>query len=330
MGKAAIDWTASVGEVIAGRIPLHARARLQEVAGPGRQLFTSDLSVNEFLLSQDAQCTPITQVMGCSIFHVGKIPDYKGATGVLKTITHGHKESRRLAISRLQQEARLVDADAVIGVRIEDRLITTGERGKGGDDGDEIIEFTVIGTAVKAPWLTKRGGKPVLTDLSGQDIWALYSEGFEPTGLIFDFCRYHVWHVLNGWSGGAVTEADAAVAAARDIVTREVRASARDHGAEFVVGDDIRVRTKEVPCGYEGCHLNDLDVDFSWFATGVARRPPGSVPRQTDIPPLILGMMPLGRRRKDELLDDEDDAESVEKAAEKLEERAAESDEGGE
>ena len=29
-----------------------------------------------------------------------------------------------------------------------------GEHGKGGDDGDEVIEFTVVGTAVRAPWIT--------------------------------------------------------------------------------------------------------------------------------------------------------------------------------
>ena len=41
------------------------------------------------------------------------------------------------------------------------------------DDGGEIIEFTVVGTAVRAPWLTHPPGQPVVTDLSGQDLWAL-------------------------------------------------------------------------------------------------------------------------------------------------------------
>ena len=57
---------------------MRASERLAEVAGSHARLFTSDLSVNEFLLAQDANCRPITQVMGCSVFHIGKIPDYKG------------------------------------------------------------------------------------------------------------------------------------------------------------------------------------------------------------------------------------------------------------
>ena len=48
-----------------------------------------------------------------------------------------------------------------------------GARGKGGDDGGEVIEFTVVGTAVRAPFLTHPKGEPIVTDLSGQDLWAL-------------------------------------------------------------------------------------------------------------------------------------------------------------
>jgi uncharacterized protein YbjQ (UPF0145 family) len=294
------------------------------------KLFTSDLTVSEFLLSQDAKCSPISQVMGSSIFHVGKISDYKGATGEIEVISQAHRDSRKLALSRCFQEAQAIGADAVIGMRIQERLITIGQHGKGGDDGDEVIEFTVFGTAVRAPWITHAPGSPVVTDLTGQDLWALAQDGFEPCGFLFDFCRYHVWHVMkNGISAqGEVDAARDAIETARHIVADKLLKQAAWYKAEFVVGSDVKLSVKEVSCGYKGCDLNDLDVDVSWFGTGV-RRIPGFQPHaEAKIPPLILSMVPLGRRRS-EIVEGEDEAESLEEKAREAEAEAAEDDDDG-
>ncbi len=97
--------------------------------------------MNEFLLARDAGCHPIAQIMGSSIYHVGQIPDYKGKTAEIEVISSAHRESRRLALSRLYQEAQLVGADAVIGAKLKERMITMGARGKGGDDGGQVLEF---------------------------------------------------------------------------------------------------------------------------------------------------------------------------------------------
>ncbi|MDB5216987.1 MAG: heavy metal-binding protein, partial [Myxococcaceae bacterium] len=143
-----LDLGASLQHVAQGGIPLRAQERLAEEAGPNRRLFTSDLSVSEFLLARDVKCEPISQVMGSSIYHVGQIADYKGETGEITIISDAHREARRRAVSRLFQEAAFVRADAVIGAHLRERMITMGARGKGGDDGGEVIEFTVVGTAV--------------------------------------------------------------------------------------------------------------------------------------------------------------------------------------
>src|ERR1700729_2802269 len=130
MAHQSIDMRASLAAVQAGGIPIRARERLAEEGGPARKLFTSDLSVSEFLLARDADVHPISQVMGSSIFHVGQIPDYKGKTSEITVISDAHRASRRAALSRLFQEAQLVKADAVIGVHLRDRMITMGARGK--------------------------------------------------------------------------------------------------------------------------------------------------------------------------------------------------------
>ena len=320
-----LDLRASLRRVEQGGIPLRAEQRLQEEKGEG--LFTSDLSVSEYLMTRDAGCTPISQVMGSCIFHVGQIADYKGATGVIKVISDAHRESRRAALSRLFQEAQLLDADAVIGVHLKDRMITMGARGKGGDDGGEVLEFTVVGTAVKAPWITHPPGQPIITDLSGQDLWALAQDGYEPCGFLFEFCRYHVWHVTQGFQGmqGELPQASAAVEQARAIAAERLIEQAVACEAEFVVGSDITVSTREVPCGYGGCQLDDLDVDLSWFGTGI-RRIPDRKPTSHELPAFMLSMIPLGRRN-DALIEAEDDEDDIEVAAEEAEEAALEVDE---
>jgi len=268
-------------------------------------------------------------VMGSSIYHVGQIPDYKGKTGELTIISDAHRASRALALSRIMQEAAIAAADAVIGAHLKDRMITMGSRGKGGDDGGEVLEFTVVGTAVRAPWITHPPGRPVVTDLSGQDLWALALEGFEPCGFLFEFCRFHVWHVTANNTDMSVQElgsATDAVMQARSIANQRMLKQAMDHQAEFVFGSDLSLEIREVPCGFAQCQLDDLDVDLSWFGTGIRRIPGAKDKPRADVPPLILSMMPLGRR-KDRILDTEDDADEVKRAAEEAEEAALERDE---
>jgi len=307
-------------------IPERAVKRLKEER-EGR-LFTSDLTVSEFLLARDAEVHPISQVMGSCIYHVGQIPDYKGKTSEITVISDAHRDSRRRALGRLFEEASLVGADAVIGVHLRDRMITMGARGKGGDDGGEVLEFTVVGTAVRAPWITHPPGQPIITDLSGQELWALAQEGFEPCGFLFEFCRYHVWHVTKNVGSGCVqlTAASQAVEQARTIAASKLQQQAAAVGAEFVVGSDITIDVREVPCGFGGCELDDLDVDVSWFGTGIRRIPERMGQRAHAMPPLILSMIPLGRRN-DALIDAEDDEDDVEVAAEEAEEMALEADE---
>ena len=330
MAHRPIDLAASIARVARGGIPLRAEQRLAEEAGPHSRLFTSDLSVNEFLLAKDAGCQPIAQIMGSSIYHIGQIPDYKGKTAEIAVISEAHREARRRALARLFQEAVLVGADAVIGAKLRERMITMGARGKGGDDGGEVIEFTVVGTAVRAPFLTHPPGRPIITDLSGQDLWALIQEGWEPCAFLFDFCKYHGWHVTSGSGGfGEVSDANDVVEAARQLVMQRLTEQAVAASAEFVVGSDISIEVKEVPCGYRSCKLDDLDVNVSWFGTGIRRIPGWQTPPR-DVPPLMLSMMSLKRRRDTSLGSDDDDASEVERAAEEAEENALELDEANE
>lgn len=63
------------------QIPEDAMRRLAEMRpGQATSLFTSDLSVNEFLLVREAGFRPLGLVLGSSIYHVGFQMDAGTAT----------------------------------------------------------------------------------------------------------------------------------------------------------------------------------------------------------------------------------------------------------
>jgi hypothetical protein len=129
------------------------------------------------------------------------------------------------------------------------------------------------------------------------------------------------------YSGGPfeILEATAAVDRARTIASEKLLAQAVAHEAEFVIGSDMQVELREGPCGFAGCELNDLDVVISALGTGIRKIPNWKRDAQP-VPPLLLSMMPLGRRR-DVDLGGEDDEDDIRVAAEEAEELALELDE---
>src|SRR6185437_1831480 len=81
----------------------------------------------------------------------------------------------------------LVGADAVVGVHLT----------KGAHDwAAGAIEYIAVGTAVRIDG-ADRGGRPVLTDLSGQDTWKLWQSGYRPLGVVG---ASTVHYVVSGWS----------------------------------------------------------------------------------------------------------------------------------
>ena len=99
-------------------LPEHARARIENMKE--KKLFTSDLSVNEFVLVREAGFEPIGLVMGSSIFKVGRsLPSSKGDASIeLVDTTRALYKARENAMSRMEEEADALDADGVIGVAL--------------------------------------------------------------------------------------------------------------------------------------------------------------------------------------------------------------------
>jgi len=148
--------------------------------------FTSDLSVNEFLLVKEVGFHPLGLVMGSSIFHIGYQQVRPGVSEELTTMTQALYHSRELAMARMDEEADELGADGVVAVRLTVNLHAWGAN---------IIEFLAIGTAVKAEapgnWRAP-DNKPFTSDLSGQDFWTLLHAGYRPLGFVMGNCVYYV------------------------------------------------------------------------------------------------------------------------------------------
>jgi uncharacterized protein YbjQ (UPF0145 family) len=174
-------------------LPEHARDRLAGMRE--RHFFTSDLSVNEFLLVKEARFQPLGLVMGSSIYQIGVQSIRAGVSEELTTLTQAMYSARELAMARLEEEADALGADGVVAVRLDFNLHAWSAN---------IIEFLAIGTAVKSlDGAGFRGaeGRPFTSDLSGQDFWTLLNAGYRPLGFVMGNCVYNVGQTPQGGGG---------------------------------------------------------------------------------------------------------------------------------
>src|SRR5580700_10593210 len=166
-----------------------ALKRLAEMRpGSAGALFTSDLTVNEFLLVREAGFRPLGLVLGSSIYHVGIQARRWGQNQELDRLSEAMYHARELAMTRMEAEADALGADGIVGVRLEIEFK---------EFGNDLAEFTAIGTAVKGEEQGRYrndAGKPFTSDLSGQDFWTLIQAGYAPLGMVMGSCVYHVAH----------------------------------------------------------------------------------------------------------------------------------------
>jgi uncharacterized protein YbjQ (UPF0145 family) len=248
-------------------LPEDAMRRLSEMRpGQSTSLFTSDLSVNEFLLVREAGFRPLGLVLGSSIYHVGFQRGRWSQNQELETLTQAMYHARELAMSRMEAEADVLGADGIVGVRLEIEFKEFGE---------DLAEFIAVGTAVKgdAPPPTGDGwrnntNKPFTSDLSGQDFWTLLEAGYAPLGMVMGSCVYHIAHqgmlksLGNIGQNVEIPKFTEALYDARELAMSRMQAEAESLAAEGIVG----VQLLALPHRWGG-HTTEF------FAIGTAVRP---------------------------------------------------------
>ncbi len=240
-------------------LPDSARARLGRAQAGDRAFFTSDLSVNEFVLTTQAGFQPVGMVMGTSIFHVGVQPARWTVSQEVQVLSQAMYQCRELAMARMEAEADTLGADGVIGVRI---------RSLDYPFASDVLEFVAVGTAVKAGDRSSYrtpAGRPFTSHLSGQDFWTLWQHGFVPRSLVFGTCVYHLAHMTyrqmlsNLGQNVELQTFTQAAYDAREIAMARMQYEGEQVGADGIVG----VTVAESAWGW-GEHA----IEF--FATGTA------------------------------------------------------------
>jgi uncharacterized protein YbjQ (UPF0145 family) len=258
---------ASLDALAQGSIPVQAQRRLEEFRHK-EGFFTSDLTVNEFLLTRQAGLQPLSQVMGSSIYHVGwqYTPIYNSRE--LEVVTRALNHSRELALGRLTEEAHRVGAHAVIGVHV-----TRGEY----DFAEDLVEFNVVGTAVRIQGQPPTN-RPGLTNLSGQDFWKLTQSGYWPVGVVAASTVYYVvatWmqQMRSGWFGGwanqELQDFTQGLYIARHIAMNRLHVQAEHLGASGIVGMEIEQEEEEHEVQL-GNDQERTDMIFTFHAIGTA------------------------------------------------------------
>jgi uncharacterized protein YbjQ (UPF0145 family) len=248
--------------------------RMKQQVASGR--FTSDLSINEFLLVKEAGFEPLGLVLGSSIYHIGiQVANWK-RNQEMGVLTQAMYHARELAMTRMEEEADQLGADGVVGVRLD-----IGRYEWGAD----LAEFIAVGTAVKhrggelhrAP-----NGRPFTSDLSGQDFSTLLRTGYRPVGLVMGNCVYHVAHqgIRAAWNqmgrNQEMPTFTQALYEARELAMGRMQSEADELQAQGIVGARIVERSH----GW-GSHV----IEFFAIGTGVI---PVKADHEIEKPGLVL------------------------------------------
>jgi uncharacterized protein YbjQ (UPF0145 family) len=170
--------------------PQVADSRLAQTAGSDPSgVFTSDLSVSEYVLLGEAGFEPLGFVVGSSIYHVGLQVGRWSQNQELQVLSQAMYNARELAMARMQAEAGHLEADGIVGVELRMQMYAWGQ---------SVLEFVATGTAVRA--LAGTGahrapdGSAFTSDLSAQDFFRLLAAGAVPVAFVLGTCVYHIAH----------------------------------------------------------------------------------------------------------------------------------------
>jgi uncharacterized protein YbjQ (UPF0145 family) len=252
----------------------------------------SALTTQEFAAIRGAGFEPVGQVFGAAVYAAGDARGYdcpgvrgssgatasappappvaqvsgRGDLGSFGLLVQAMYQARQAAIGRMAAECAGLGGHGVVGVRLR-----RGPFRLGG------LEFTAIGTAVRAPGAAPGRGAPFTSGLSGQDFAKLVMTGWVPAGLALGISigsRHDdraTGRQTRRWSGNAeVAGWTELVNGSRHDARRALEDDVRQLGAEGVViaGMQMRVRQRDCPAA---AGRRDHIVEATIIGTAIAR-----------------------------------------------------------
>jgi uncharacterized protein YbjQ (UPF0145 family) len=264
--------------------PQAAVGRLAKTAGAAPAgVFTSDLSVSEYVLLGEAGFEPLGFVVGSSIYHIGLQVGRWSQNQELQVLTQAMYNARELAMTRMQAEADQLGADGIVGVALRMQSYVWGQ---------DVLEFIATGTAVRALGVAGGGtegahrapdGRAFTSDLSAQDFFRLLAAGSVPVAFVLGTCVYHIAHqsamqsLRQAGQNQEMVVFTQGIYDARELALARMQAEATQAGASGIVGVNVGVSSH-----VWGEHATEF------LATGTAirrladdHRPAGTSPKPT-------------------------------------------------
>jgi uncharacterized protein YbjQ (UPF0145 family) len=224
--------------------PQAADSRLAGTAGAADGgIFTSDLTVSEYVLLGEAGFEPLGFVVGSSIYHVGIQIGRWSQNQELQVLTQAMYNARELAMARMQAEADHLGADGIVGVNLKMQMYAWGQG---------VLEFIATGTAVrhlsgtgahKAP-----DGRAFTSDLSAQDFFRLLAAGAVPVSFVLGTCVYHIAHqgvmqsLRQAGQNQEMMQFTQGVYEARELALTRMQAEAAEARSSGIVGVTVEVK----------------------------------------------------------------------------------------
>jgi uncharacterized protein YbjQ (UPF0145 family) len=223
--------------------PQAADTRLAQTAGSNPAgVFTSDLSVSEYVLLGEAGFEPLGFVVGSSIYHVGLQVGRWSQNQELQVLSQAMYNARELAMLRMRAEAAHLDADGIVGVELRMQMYAWGQ---------SVLEFVATGTAVRA--LAGTGahrapdGTAFTSDLSAQDFFRLLAAGAVPVTFVLGTCVYHIAHqsamqaLRQAGQNQEMVQFTQGVYEARELALSRMQAEATQANSSGIVGVNVAV-----------------------------------------------------------------------------------------
>jgi uncharacterized protein YbjQ (UPF0145 family) len=228
--------------------------------------WTSTLSVKEWASLSSLELEPIGQVMGSCFYHLGNLmyqTFYRGSQR-LTSIENSFYECRELALNRLSNEAKVMGADAVVGVRLEK---------KSSDYFSRENEFIAMGTAVRMKSLPS-AETPYLCTVTGQELIKLYAAGVLPVGLVLGIsvqylCSYDEPMRVFDFSNREMRFYTKQVYDARYHAMRNMKNQANRMMAEGILASETSLAVQAIEVNSQNQERTDHLLEFVSYGTAI-------------------------------------------------------------
>jgi uncharacterized protein YbjQ (UPF0145 family) len=296
---------------VSAELPAAAGARMAALRSSGT--WGSALTAGEFAAVRSAGFEPVGQVFGAAVYSAGSASGYscpgapgssgdgtpprpatqvsgRGGAGSFGPLVQTMDQARHTAVGRMITECAALGGHGVVGVRVSRGTFLLGGQ-----------QFTVIGTAVRAPGAAHGQPVPFTSDVSGQDFAKLIMTGWVPVGLVLGISigsrhddRNTARQARWGSGNAEVAGWTELVSQSRQDARRQLESDVKRLGAEGVVIATMQMRVRQRDCtAAVGRH--DHIAEATLIGTAVARF---SRPKQRQDGPALTVMSLDPQRRQ--------------------------------